>query len=187
MVNLAVRGAEKKIVLDPFCGTGTVLSEAVMVGCQVVGSDLDHLAVSGAETNLSWLASRYNIQEKIYNLFVSDVTRVGEHLKKIDAIVTEPLMGPLLDARQNISEAKVRNIAKGLDKLYRGALRAWLPLLPGQGRVVITLPEFHLGNQVVPTISVDTITALGYNYVLSVPYSKPGATVIRKITVLEKK
>lgn len=186
MVNLAVRGQSGKTVFDPFCGTGTVLSEAVMVGCRVIGSDIDHLAVSGAGTNLSWLSSRYNIPDEIYDLFVSDATHVGPLVTMVDAIVTEPLMGPLLDARTQIPDTKVRNIAKGLDKLYRGALKAWLPLLPTGGRIVITLPTFRLGNHDIPTISVDTITSLGYNYLLSVPYTKPGATVIRNITVLEK-
>ena len=186
MVNLAVRGEEGKTVLDPFCGTGTVLSEAIMVGAHVIGSDLDHLAVSGAETNLSWLSSRYNFVHETYNLFVSDATHVGEHLKNVDAVVTEPLMGPLLDSRAEIPEDKVRNIAKGLDKLYRGSLKAWYPLLPVGGRVVMTIPVFHLGGREIPTISIDTVRSLGYNYVLSVAYSKPGATVIRNITILEK-
>lgn len=186
MVNLAIRGQEGKIVLDPFCGTGTVLSEAIMVGCRVIGSDLDHLAVSGAETNLSWLSSRYNLAHETYNLFVSDATHVGEHVKSVDAVVTEPLMGPLLDAREAIPEDKVRNIAKGLDKLYRGSLKAWHSLLPSGGRVVVTIPEFRLGAHSITTISIDTVRSLGYNYVLSVAYSKPGATVIRNITILEK-
>lgn len=187
MVNLAIQGQEGKIVFDPFCGTGTVLSEAVMVGSRVIGSDIDHLAVSGAETNLSWLSSRYNIKDEVYDLFVSDATHVSSVVSMVDAIVTEPLMGPLLDVRSQIPDEKVRNIAKGLDKLYRGALKAWLPLLPQKGRVVITLPTFRLGSHEIPTISVDTITSLGYNYFSSVAYSKSGATVIRNITILEKK
>lgn len=186
MVNLAVQGQERKVVLDPFCGTGTVLSEAIMVGSEVIGSDVDHLAVSGAETNLSWLSSRYNIRDRKYNLFVADATHVDEQVKSVNAIVTEPLMGPLLDARRQIPEAKVKNVAKGLDKLYRGALKSWLPLLPAGGRVVITLPVFQIGSQKIETISVDTIRSLGYNYLSSVAYSKPGATVIRNITILEK-
>jgi tRNA G10 N-methylase Trm11 len=96
-------------------------------------------------------------------------------------------MGPLLDERNPSSLDKIKNIAKGLDKLYRGAFKSFISVLPVGGRVVMSIPSFNVYNRVIPTISIDTLTSLGYNHIASVPYAKPGAAVIRNITILEKK
>ncbi len=178
MVTLATRGQSGLTLADPFCGTGTILAEAMMVGCSVIGSDTNPDAIEGSKSNLAWLASSPNLRSTIYDLHVADATHFSE---TVDAVATEPYMGPLLDERNPSSLAKIKNIAKGLDKLYRGCLKSWQAT-----RIVISIPSFHVYNRVIETISIDTISSLGYNVIASVPYSKPGAAVIRNITVLEK-
>ncbi len=186
MVNLATLGRSSLTLADPFCGTGTILSEAMMVGCNVIGSDTNPEAVAGAQTNLAWLASTPNLQPTTYNLIQADATHFHEHVEALDCIATEPYMGPLLDERNPTSLAKIKNIAKGLDKLYRGAFKSFSQVLPAGGRIVISLPSFHVYGRKVETISIDTLTSLGYNHISAVPYSKPGAAVIRNITILER-
>lgn len=184
MVNLATGGKTGLTVADPFCGTGTVLSEALLSGCSAIGTDTSPEAVAGAEANLSWLCDQYSIPHTSYSIHALDATHFT---KPVDAIVTEPYMGPLLDERNPLPLDKIKNIAKGLDKLYRGAFKAWSEALPVGGRVVMTIPSFAVYDRVVETISIDTLGSLGYNYISSVAYGKPGAIVIRNITLLEKK
>lgn len=184
MVNIATRGADCT-VYDPFCGTGTVLAEALLTGCPVVGSDNFAPAIDGAKQNLSWLSSVYDLRSTTYDLQVSDVSHPP--FAAAGVVVTEPYMGPLQDSRKAVSLEKIKDVARGLDKLYRGAFRAWVKLLPAGSRVVMAIPCFHTADRVVTTISVDTLASLGYNTIASVPYGKPGATVIRNITILEKK
>ncbi|MFH2019551.1 MAG: DNA methyltransferase [bacterium] len=188
MVNLATQGREGLMVLDPFCGTGTILAEAMLTGCNVVGSDIDKEAVKGSTANLTWLSQKTPLASS-FKLFSADATHVDQGVNSADCIVTEPFLGPLLDSRHQLSRQKIKNVAKGIEKLYRGALKNWFKILSSKAgsRVVIILPEFHLDGHVIPTLSLDTIQALGYNCVLSVAYHKPGATVIRNITILEKK
>jgi len=187
MVNLAVRGREGLTVLDPFCGTGTILAEAILVGSNVVGSDQDPVAVRGSQENLAWIKAKTPLETN-FQIFSADATHVDKNISTVDCIVTEPYLGPLLDSRGSLPRQKVKDIAKGLEKLYRGALKNWFKLLSTQpgSRVVIIIPEFHLEGQIIPTLSLDTIQALGYNCLLSVAYNKPGATVVRNIIVLEK-
>jgi len=142
-----------------------------------MGSDLDSEAVSGAKRNLEWLGSEGQVE-------VADSTHPP--FGSFDCIATEPHMGPLLDGRRQLDTSRVENIARGLDKLYRGSLRAWHSHLPVGGRVVITIPSFVLNNRTISTISIDTIRALGYNLLASVPYRKPGTVVTRNITIMEK-
>lgn len=186
LVNLATRG-EAPSLYDPFCGTGTVLSEAALVGIPTLyGSDTNPDAIAGTRANLAWVQSSLPLPSPAPALLeLADATHPP--FTQVDAIATEPYMGPLLDERNPLPFDKIKDIARGLDKLYRGAAKAWLPLLPPSGRVVITLPSFAVYGRVVPTISVDTLVSLGYNYISSVAYGKPGATVIRNITILEKK
>lgn len=186
MVNLATKGQSGLTLADPFCGTGTVLMEAMMVGCHVIGSDTNPDAITGSKSNLAWLASTPNLQSTTYDLQMADATHFSETLPKVDCIATEPYMGPLLDERNPSTLEKIKNIAKGLDKLYRGAFKSFLPALPVGGRVVMSIPSFHVYNRVIPTISIDTLSSLGYNHLATVPYAKPGAAVVRNITILEK-
>ncbi|KKU44863.1 MAG: hypothetical protein UX63_C0019G0009 [Microgenomates group bacterium GW2011_GWB1_46_7] len=187
MVNLATRGQVGLTLADPFCGTGTILAEALLAGCSsVYGSDNNGRAVTGSTANLEWLTSHYHLSPGNSQLFLLDATHLHEQLKQVDVIVTEPYMGPLVNEVQTTTADKIKDLARGLDKLYRGSFRSWSQILPKGGRVVITLPSFRHENHEIKTISVDTITSLGYNYISAVPYGKPGATVIRNITILEK-
>lgn len=187
MVNLATRGQDDLTVADPFCGTGTVLAEGIMVGCNVIGSDTNPGAIPGTKSNLEWLLSTPGLPPKTYALAVADATHFDEVVKSVDCIATEPYMGPLLAERNPSSLDKIKNIAKGLDKLYRGAFKSFYKTLPVGGRVVMSIPTFHVYNREIGTISIDSLTALGYNYISAIPYSKPGGLVIRNITILEKK
>ena len=188
MANLATKGKPGLTLADPFCGTGTVLSEAMMLGYDVIGSDTNPDAITGSKSNLEWLKSAPNslLKSLSYHLYELDAPHFNEKVEKVDCIATEPYMGPLLDERNPSSLDKIKNIAKGLDKLYRGAFKSFSAALPTGGRVVMSIPSFNVYNRVIPTISIDTLSSLGYNYISAIPYSKPGGTVIRNITILEK-
>ncbi|NEW07985.1 RNA methyltransferase [Paenibacillus sp. SYP-B3998] len=52
VVNIAVPDIAGTRVLDPCCGIGTVLVEAISMGIDIVGCDVNPLAVRGARVNL---------------------------------------------------------------------------------------------------------------------------------------
>ncbi|WP_434752531.1 TRM11 family SAM-dependent methyltransferase [Paenibacillus amylolyticus] len=52
LVNIAVPEVEKHRLLDPCCGMGTVVIEALSMGIDTKGNDLNALAVRGARVNL---------------------------------------------------------------------------------------------------------------------------------------
>ena len=50
-------------MLDPFCGVGTTLIEASLLGFdQMIGSDIDEKAVADTEKNLNWLSREFDLQ-----------------------------------------------------------------------------------------------------------------------------
>src|SRR3989344_9306867 len=47
-------------ILDPFCGSGTVVQEGLLLGYRMVGSDISEKAVRDSKQNLEWLLKSSN-------------------------------------------------------------------------------------------------------------------------------
>ena len=98
MVNLT--GRKDGIVWDPFCGSGTILMEAGILGFDLLGSDIDEKAIEYTEKNIEWLSGIGEIGDVKYKVFQMDVTnppaRIVSDLKKteVKCVVCEPYMGP---------------------------------------------------------------------------------------------
>lgn len=63
-----------RTILDPFCGTGVVLQEALLMGYHVTGTDLEPRMVKYSERNLEWLRDQYKLPELDSVLEVGDAT-----------------------------------------------------------------------------------------------------------------
>ncbi|MGD8543611.1 MAG: TRM11 family methyltransferase [Candidatus Bathyarchaeota archaeon] len=84
MVNLA-QPKTGELVLDPFCGTATMLIEASLIGCRVVGFDVKRRMVEGSLRNLLC----YNV--RLEGLGVADARHPP--MVRVDCIVTDPPYG----------------------------------------------------------------------------------------------
>lgn len=189
LVNIAGRPGT---LLDPFCGMGTVLSEAYLAGWRVFGSDISAEIVRKATANLEWLTKqRPSKAGEVKKMFVSDAVHVSEVLgsESVDAVVTEPFMGSTNVANTpNADPSEVKNIIKGLEKLYIGCLRDWSKILIPGGIVVIALPEYAVGGRTYFVKKViDMCENLGYTIdVGPIAYSRPQATVRRMFYVFRR-
>lgn len=186
-------------LLDPFCGMGTILAEALLSGWKVVGSDLSAEVIDKARKNLEWLeGSHPSGKDAILpavKWFVSDATHISDHLApaSIDAIVTEPFMGstrlggnnPIRQSDQSDQWKTIKNTVKGLEKLYLGCLKDWHKVLKPSGRVVMALPAFHIGERTMFVKRViDSCENLGYTKLLGpLEYSRPQAVVKREFYI----
>ena len=99
LVNLA-RPPSRGVLLDPFCGVGGILLEAVAVGCKVIGLDADPRMVRGARANL-----RHYTAEP-FGLIVGDATRIP--VSAVDSIVTDPPYGREASTRGRKLDALLR-------------------------------------------------------------------------------
>lgn len=185
LVNLAVGSQDPTSLslLDPFCGTGAILIEAAFLGCSITGSDISPERIKGTKQNLHWAASQKLIPRATADLYVSDATHVSMRQKSpVDLIVTEPFLGP-----PHPPAAKIKNLARGLAKLYLGALKDWHQVLASQGKVVIILPQFNTTSGVKKTSHlIDRRENLGYNIVQRHLFTRPGAAITREILILTK-
>lgn len=141
LVNLA--GAPKAgTILDPFCGDGTVLTEAIALGyANLIGSDIDPAAVKNTEQNTTWCIKEYQ-QNADVRLFAADARDLGamQPPQSVDAIVAEGDLGSPLRERLSKEEAMRAIEAKSI--LYRETVTALAPLLKQGGRMVIALPHY---------------------------------------------
>lgn len=98
MINLT--GLKQGIVWDPFCGSGTILMESAVLDLDILGSDIDPMALEYSEKNIEWLSEKGMMANIKYDIFPLDVKnpdgKTVSKLKKteISAVVCEPFMGP---------------------------------------------------------------------------------------------
>jgi len=86
MVNLA-QPRKGELVLDPFCGTGSFLVEAGLIGCRILGFDAVQRMVEGTLQNLS----HYGLEPEAIAL--ADARRLPLADSSIDCVVTDPPYG----------------------------------------------------------------------------------------------
>lgn len=89
----------RSTVIDPFCGSGNILLEAMMLGCDVIGSDISEKAVNDTKTNLGWLLSqpearrsktgRTTNYEPRTTVFQADATSKS-YIEKLSALSLKP-------------------------------------------------------------------------------------------------
>jgi len=84
MVNLA-RPKAGELVLDPFCGTGSTLIEAALIGCRVVGFDVQRRMTRGADRNLK----HFGIKSE--GVLMADAR--CPPIVEVDCVVTDPPYG----------------------------------------------------------------------------------------------
>jgi tRNA G10 N-methylase Trm11 len=140
MVNLA-GCTPGKVLLDPFCGVGTILQEALLSRARVVGVDLNPWCVEAARENLEWLAKEYGIKDADFTILQGDARRLSSRVREIDCIVTEPDLGPAL--RDVPTDAYAAKIVAKLEPLYFSFFEnAFNSLIP-DGTLVIVIPYFQ--------------------------------------------
>lgn len=84
MVNLA-RPRIGDLVVDPFCGTGSMLMEASLTGCHVLGLDVQRRMAMGTLRNLAY----FNLKPD--GVIIADVRSLP--ITRIDCVVTDPPYG----------------------------------------------------------------------------------------------
>lgn len=153
VARMMVNVSQGKKILDPFCGVGTILAEALTLGLDAIGSDTSQAQLDKTKKNLDWLG-------KTCPLYLWDARQISSKVTGVDAIVTEPFLGP---ANQQV-----------LEKLYLGCLTDWQKVLKTGGKVVIALP-FH----------IDKAKVMGYSFAAGpYPYYRPQAKIKRYIHIL---
>lgn len=164
MINLAEQ-PQTALLLDPFCGSGTILQEALLLGyTNLTGTDISAKAVVNTKKNIAWLKEKKRLTTTP-KILVSDVANLPSLFEKnsFHAIVTEPYMGPNFKSKPEFHEVK-RN-KNDLENLYVSAWKAFARVLRPGGVVVMIFPIFHCNNQYLSIAMLDKVASLGFKQV----------------------
>lgn len=181
-----------KTVLDPFCGTGVVLQEALLMGYGISGSDLEPRMVDYAKQNLVWLNRLYHLgQDQNYKLDTADAT-AHDWSQPVDFVASETYLGRPF-TRQPDPETLSRTIGdcnliiKKFLKNIHGQIK------PGT-RLCLAVPAWQTrANQFKRLPLIDQIDDLGYNRVSfehigddQLIYYRPDQIVARQLIVITR-
>ncbi len=182
-----------RTIVDPFCGVGTFLIEALIDGYDVIGIDKNNEMIAGARRNIAWAEKNFKIEGKS-KLIIGNSSKV---LFRADGACFEPYMGPFLDSRPN--EHRVKQILGDIIPLYSALFDNLTFNLKGKGRVVCVLPEFQTYDDKIIKLPERVFLAHGFKIVPSnelssklniinpIPYNTPsGSKILRNIYILEK-
>ncbi len=134
MINLG-KSTQKEIVTpllyDPFCGSGTIPMESLLIGVNCIGSDLRVEGVEGTIVNCEWIQKEFpHTEHNTFSIFDQDVTNMDP--EKIAStyhptmIVSESYLGPYFKKRPTTQE--IETVQKNLGDLYKKAIQKFSQL-----------------------------------------------------------
>ena len=175
-------------ILDPFCGTGVVLQEALLMGYLPYGTDLEPRMIDYSRRNLDWLEARIHTGKSI-SLEAGDAT---DHTWQppIDSVACETYLGPPMSTVP--PEIKLRTAKDTCRPIIMGFLRNLAGQIQPGTPVVIAIPAWLRNDGSYSSLDIlDEVSDMGYNVTKvsgrgSLLYFRTGQIVAREIIILRK-
>ena len=178
-------------ILDPFCGTGTVLQEALLAGYDVVGTDLSQKMVDYTTENLSWLQSTFTAPSRpighVIDIHQADATtHRWPNSTHLTAVVCETYLGQPFSAPP--APQKLAEVAGNCNHIITGFLTNIRPQLAPNTPLCIAVPAWYdASSRATHLPLIKNLQKLGYYQLNRTPliYRRPDQTVARELLVLK--
>ena len=187
MLNLALgsKNDTPGLILDPFCGTGTVLQEALLRQFDVIGTDLSDKMVSYTQENLNWITKSHKYTGQIIDISQADATsNQWSNAQQIGAVVCETYLGQPFSAPP--SPAKLKEVTGNCNHIISGFLKNIHPQLNPGTRLCIAVPAWRSKDGSLTHLPLTRDPSrLGFDLVRPpMIYSRPDQVVARELLVL---
>jgi SAM-dependent methyltransferase len=169
ITNLAVGpGAPGATILDPFCGTGVLLQEALLMGYNVCGTDLEPRMIAYSKENLEWFTEKFNAAHN-FHLEPGDATS-HTWQTPIDAVGAETYLGRPFTERP--APAVLAQTSTEVNLIIKKFLKNIHPQLAPGTRLCLAVPAWataaaHGDAPQASTFKhlplIDQLSELGYN------------------------
>lgn len=202
IVNLGVGSAPPRtdtVVLDPFCGTGVLLQEALLMGYGVYGTDLEPRMIDYTQQNLEWLntysADPQRADTGTYGSVTLEVgdatTHTWEH--PFAAVACETYLGRPLSNWPK--PEKLQEIIGTCNVIIQKFMTNLAAQIPSGTRLCLAVPAWQAPNgRPYHLPLLDQLEVLGYNRVSflwaseqEMVYRRPDQLVARELLVITRK
>lgn len=181
----------RPLILDPFCGTGTVLQEALLAGYDVVGTDLSQKMIDYTAENLSWLQSTFTAPSRpvgrVIDIHQADATtHRWPNSESLAAIVCETYLGQPFSAPP--APQKLAEVAGNCNHIVTGFLTNIRPQLAPNTPLCIAVPAWYdASGHATHLPLIKNLQQLGYYQLNRTPliYRRPDQIVARELLVLK--
>ena len=196
LINLATCGAKDGTVLDPFCGTGVILQESVLMGYSAYGTDLSEKMIDYSKKNLDWITGRTPKLQKSdapkLRLEAGDATDHKWQMP-VDFVASEIYLGHPLSNPP--AEVKLRELQGDAKNLLTAFLKNLGEQIPSGTQLALATPAWKRPDGSYSEVNIlDVIDKLGYNAIKyryasydDLLYYREDQIVARQIIVLRKK
>ncbi|MBR3332197.1 hypothetical protein IKG28_01020 [Candidatus Saccharibacteria bacterium] len=195
-------------ILDPFCGTGVILQEALLMGYTAYGTDLSERMIEYTRRNLKWFSDEHRDQrgagaaspvttgasvarseENHFTVSTGDATKY-QWDQPIDAVACEGYLGAPMS--QIPTEIKLKEQKQECSSIILGFLKNLLPQIKKNTPVIIAAPAWLRENGQYERLNIiDEIENMGYNVKdisrEGLLYHRDDQIVARDIIILRKK
>ena len=173
-------------ILDPFCGTGTVLQEALLASYDVVGTDLSQKMVDYTAENLSWLQSTFTAPGNVIDIHQADATtHHWPNSESLAAVVCETYLGQPFSAPP--APQKLAEVAGSCNHIITSFLTNIRPQLAPNTPLCIAVPAWYdASGHATHLPLIKRLQQLGYYQLNHTPliYRRPDQTVARELLIL---
>ena len=179
MINIS-KIQKNQTVLDPFCGSGTILQEAANLGIEnLIGADCDARAIDDTKKNMAWFQDEFKIRPRFLNIFQCDARELSQKIQtnSIDAIIAEPYLGPPLTGREPFFI--IQKNRDELEILYAAAFQEFAKILKSGGAVAFIFPRFQKNNEILEIRNLDQIKKCGFT-IQPLSQSRRGSVIYQK-------
>ena len=180
------------LILDPFCGTGTVLQEALLAGYDVVGTDLSQKMVDYTTENLSWLQSTFTAPShpigRVIDIHQADATtHHWSNSTHLTAVVCETYLGQPFSAPP--APQKLAEVAGNCNHIITGFLTNIRPQLAPNTPLCIAVPAWYdASGHATHLPLIKHLQKLDYHHLnrrTPLIYRRPDQVVARELLILQ--
>lgn len=191
MINLA-KCPKDGVLLDPFCGSGTILTEAMLLDYKnLIGADNSEKAIGDTQKNIEWIKDNFKVQAGKVEVFQNDIKNLSKKVKGgVSAIITEPYLGKPLKGYE--TKEQLSGQVDELKQLFINSFKEFHKILKPGGIVVFIFPSFRYKNEWLKINCENEIKKIGFaieklfeNHT-SLLYARPDQKVGREIWKFRK-
>lgn len=198
-------------IYDPFCGMGTLLQEAWLMGFRSFGSDISGTMIDASQQNIAYLQKHFSVDENLQPTIIQhDVTdpNIPKNISHNNmVVVTEPFLGN--PQSRELSPTEAEKFGASVMPLYHQFFMNMKSVLKNGDRILVLFPAPKVRSNgssaftPLPRIFLDEVASIGYRKKQLIPkelspltegtpsskpliYARPDAFVARELTLWER-